>query len=460
MDQNSLLQKLLSYTSEEFLPMHMPGHKRCDGFPYLAPLPYKYDITEIDGFDDLNSPEGIFKESEELAAKLWGSDECIFSINGSSGGILAAIRGTLKKKRSKKILMSRGCHKSVYNGVELCRAEPIYLSSNVNPFGFYTEVSPREVERKLKEHPDTSLVIITSPTYEGVISDIREISRICHDAGVPLMVDEAHGAHLSLHGVFPDGAVKCGADVVVQSVHKTLPCLTQTAVVHLCGNLIDKDSIKHEMTVFQTTSPSYVLSASIDGAVRYLASDEGKKRLKVWYSSAVSAREQLKNLQNLSLYESERYDVSKFVLCGGGALLSDVLRREHKIELEMTSLSYVIAMTGAGDSPETLSRFVGSVLDVDKTFSYGQSYINQELLLPSRKMIPAEAAERSTEEIFLTEAHGKVSASYVYAYPPGVPIIVPGEICDEKLMRKVQTLNDSGISVRGIKNGKIKVIKE
>ncbi len=456
----SLLTKLASYAEEDYLPMHMPGHKRCDGFPYPAPLPFKFDITEIDGFDDLNHPDGIFLESQRLAASLWGSDECIYSVNGSSGAILAAVRGSLIGKMSKKVLMSRGCHKSVYHGVELCGAVPVYLSAEINPFGFYTEISPEEVKRKLSENPDTSLVIITSPTYEGVISDVREIARICHDAGVPLMVDEAHGAHLSLHGVFHEGAVSCGADIVVQSIHKTLPSLTQTALMHLSGELIDKVEIKRQMSIFQTTSPSYILSSSIDCAVRYLASEEGKKRMEDWHLSVTNARERLAELKNLKLFESPCYDVSKLVICGAGARLSEYLRHEHKIELEMSSLSYVIGMTGAGDDRTSLDRFVQGVFEADKIFTDVCPVAVQDLSIPRQITPPAEAVELECEEISLSDALRRISASYVYAYPPGIPMIVPGELCDESFISSVSTAAEKNVSLRGISNGKIKVIKE
>ncbi len=456
----SLLSKLAAYAEEDYLPMHMPGHKRCDGFPYPAPLPFKFDITEIDGFDDLNHPEGIFLESQHLAASLWGSDECVYSANGSSGAILAAIRGSLIGKRSKKVLMSRGCHKSVYHGVELNRAVPVYLSAKINPFGFYAEVSPEEVKLKLSENPDTALVIITSPTYEGVISDVREIARICHEVNVPLMVDEAHGAHLSLHGVFPEGALSCGADIVVQSIHKTLPSLTQTAVMHLNGELIDKDEIKRQMSIFQTTSPSYILSASIDCAVRYLSSEDGNNRLAEWHRNVMCARERLAELKNLALFESPRYDVSKFVICGAGAELSEYLRREHKIELEMSSLSYVIGMTGAGDGAESLDRFVQGMFAADKCFTCKPPKAPQSVSFPRQIITPSEAVECESEELLLSEAAGRVSASYVYAYPPGIPLVVPGELCDGFFAATAESLVRKNVSLRGINNGKIRVIKE
>ncbi|MBR4933171.1 MAG: aminotransferase class V-fold PLP-dependent enzyme, partial [Clostridia bacterium] len=219
----SILERLKKNSADGRLPMHMPGHKRNPQFEHLTPLGGTLDITEIDGFDDLNSPDGIFLESERLAASLWGSSECLYSVNGSSGAILAGVRAVVKD--GGRLLMARGCHKSVYHAAELTGASAVYFEAELTSYGFLSGISPDEVEKKLSEYPDTKLVIITSPTYEGVISDVRSIADVCHRYNVPLMVDEAHGAHLGLHGIFPDGAVKCGADIVVQSIHKTLPSL-------------------------------------------------------------------------------------------------------------------------------------------------------------------------------------------------------------------------------------------
>lgn len=214
------------------------------------------------------------------------------------------------------------------------------------------------------------------------------------------------------------------------------------------------------MGVFQTTSPSYILSASIDAAVRYLASDKGKLRLRKWYEAVRCARERLSHMTNLTLFQSECCDVSKLVICGAGVELSDHLRRKYKIELEMASLSYVIAMTGMGDNSETLDRFTRSLLAVDGILNEKASCPQLTLKVPRQVMIPTSAMELDSEYIPLCDASGRIAADYVYAYPPGVPMIIPGELCDSDLISSIEALKSGNVSIKGIKSGKIKVIKE
>ncbi len=446
----SILEKLLKNSRAGRVPMHMPGHKRNPSFAHLAPLGGSLDITEIEGFDDLNSPDGIFLESERLAASLWGSRECLYSVNGSSGAILAAIRGVLGN--GGRVLMARGCHKSVYHALELTRADAVYLDAKLTNYGFLSCVTPEEVEKKLSDNPDVGLVIITSPTYEGVISDVKSIASICHSRNIPLMVDEAHGAHLGLYGIFPDGAVKCGADIVVQSIHKTLPSLTQTALLHINGDLVNYHEIKRQMALFQTSSPSYILSASIDGAVRHLASADGEKCLREWHSSVTSVHERLEKLNVVKVFRGNcgktLLDPSKFVL-RGGTELADILRK-HNVEPEMVSKYYTVAMTGAGDTAESLDAFIKAVETADTEISLCGDIPTSSFHLPETKLKISDAVFLPCEFCEGFSAVGKISAGYVYAYPPGIPICVPGEIIDVTTVKEVLSLKNAGLDVRGI----------
>lgn len=438
----------------------MPGHKRNPSFAHLSPLGVELDITEIDGFDDLNSPSGIFLESERLAASLWGSDECLYSVNGSSGAILAGVRAIAGDGGS--ILMSRACHKSVYHAVELTRVTAVYLESHMTSFGFFASVTPAEVEKKLSDNPEVRLVIITSPTYEGVISDVKGIAEVCHRRGIPLMVDEAHGSHLGLYGIFPDGAVKCGADVVVQSIHKTLPSLTQTALLHVSGDLVDFNGIKRQMAIFQTSSPSYILSASIDGAVRFLSSVDGEKCLKEWHRAAVSTHERLGYLQNAKVFHREdgifNVDVSKFVI-RGGTELADLLRKNN-VEPEMVSKYYTVAMTGAGDTAESLEVFAKAVEEADAELALCDDIPARAFALPEAKLKISDAVFLPGEYCEDYAAVGKVSAGYVYAYPPGIPLCVPGEVIDEAAVTEALSLRSAGLDVRGMKGNAFRTAQD
>ena len=262
-----LRERLRTYGAGNAYPFHMPGHKRQKQQGSL--FPYDLDITEIDGFDNLHHAEGILEEAMERAAKLWGSRKSFFLVNGSSSGLLAGIRAVTK--RGDKVLMARGCHRAVYHAVELCGLHPVYMQAEwVEEMQISGSIQPETVEKHLQEHPDCKLVILTSPTYEGVVSDITEIAKVAHRYGAYLLVDEAHGAHLGFSKGFPDTSVHLGADVVVQSLHKTLPCPTQTAILHVCTEQVDVTEVGRQLSVFQTSSPSYVFMAEIDGCVSLL----------------------------------------------------------------------------------------------------------------------------------------------------------------------------------------------
>lgn len=461
----SLYEKLSEYCQDGNIPMHMPGHKRnTSDFPYLAALGGALDITEIDSFDDLNDPSGIFAESEHLAAELWGSDECSFSVNGSTGALLAAIRAALACRTARRVIVARNCHRSVYHALELCDARAEYIVPQQCTLGFAVSISPEQVAAALDGCPDAAAVVITSPTYEGVISDVRAIADICHAHGVPLIVDEAHGAHLSLGGAFPAGAVACGADIAVHSLHKTLPSLTQTAAVHVSGKLVSQRELRRQMAIFQTSSPSYLLSASIDGAVRYLACADAAERLCRWHSAADALRCRLAERGLAALPEKMHgvfaADASKLILTSAdsGTSLMQTLRR-HSVELEMASVRYAVAMTGLGDNVESFAALESAIADAvaDKSIclactAESSEHSSTSTHIPKCVMSASEAVTRSFEHVTLKLSVGRVSAGYVYAYPPGIPLLVPGELIDRTCIQLIDELSAVGASVRGMRS--------
>lgn len=237
-----LYKELEAYGKSDFYPFHMPGHKRNPEF-VDGVFPFERDITEISGFDNLHHPEGIIKEAQEAAACLYGTKKCLFSVNGSTAALQAAISACVQK--GGKILMARNCHKAVYHTLYLRDIQPVYIYPQSDPkLGINGGISPTRVERYLEENQDVEAVLITSPTYDGVVSDVKNIAHAAHKFGIPLIVDEAHGAHLRFSDYFPDSAVELGADIVVQSFHKTLPSMTQTAVLHVCSSRTDMEKIK------------------------------------------------------------------------------------------------------------------------------------------------------------------------------------------------------------------------
>ncbi|MBR6050823.1 MAG: aminotransferase class I/II-fold pyridoxal phosphate-dependent enzyme [Clostridia bacterium] len=432
------------------LPMHMPGHKRKTPAKYLKKLAADIDITEIDGFDDLHCPSGLIAEAEERAAALWGAQKSHILVGGSTVGILAGIYSFLDP--SDEVLVARNCHKSVYHAVEICGSTPRYIvPERDEKTGIYLSVDPEKVAAALDYFKKIKLVVITSPTYEGVISDIPAIADICHKRGVAMLVDEAHGAHLDLSDKFAGGAVKAGADVVVQSLHKTLPSLTQTAIAHV-GGFCDKDKFARALDVFETSSPSYLLMASADGCVDYIKNN-GKMFAK-WSAAIDSFRDGAKKLTHLSLFNGGTFasDKSKIVVTTAGTSISGFelmkkLREEYDIELEMASEKYAVAMTGMFDTKSTLGKLIRALTKIDKTLTAAEASDITSVDLPVYAITPKEAVILPCEAVFAGEAEGEISAEYVWAYPPGTPLIVPGEVIDGDAVAYAKRLLSLGANV-------------
>ena len=465
----NLQKELEKYYNENYLPMHMPGHKR--NIELLGEkLPYKIDITGITGFDDLHHAEGIIKNIEEKAKKIYGSKRSFILVNGSTCGILSGIRSVTKF--GDKVLVSRNSHKSVYNAIEINGLEPVYVLPEIGEDKIDRNISARKIEEKIKENKDIKLIIITSPTYEGVISNIKEIVEIAHKYNIPVLVDEAHGAHLKFMNI-ENEALNSGADIVIQSLHKTLPALTGTAILHMQGELVKEENIKRELSIFETSSPSYVLMSSIDNCLDLLEK-KGKELFKQYEENLKIFYKETKNLEKLKILgneikEKNYYDFGKIVIKTDntnitGKELFDILRKKYKIELEMTSINYVIAMTSICDTKENFTKLLNALKEIDRDLEKNeqkeQVEINIKLPKINTKILDAVNNENS-EYINYKNAKNMVSKEYIWVYPPGIPLITPGEIIDEKIIKKVEEFNKNKIEVRTTydKFPKINVIK-
>lgn len=457
MEYRALYDRLQDYSSRGMVSFHMPGHKGRG--LHASGLPWQLDITEIHGFDNLHAPEGVLEDAQDRAARLWGSEGAYFLVGGSTGGLLAGLYATVGP--GEKVLLARNCHKAVYHGVELLGLRPVYLEPPmVAETGLCGSISPAAVEAALERHPDIRLGIITSPTYEGVCSDIGAIRSVLHRAGVPLFVDEAHGAHFGLSGHFPAGAVAQGADLVVQSLHKTLPSLTQTAVLHRQGGRIAPERLQHALGVFQSSSPSYPLLAAMDGCVGLLEENgatllgQWRRRVDEWYAEVAG----LRHIKLLTGDQDPRHiyahDPSKLtILTGGTALtgteLMDRLRERYQIELEMALDSYAIAMTGLANTDEDMARLMAALTALDTACAPVAR--RQPVPLPQmgpQVLPPREALGQAGRQVALTDSVGEVSRAYLWAYPPGVPLLVPGVEVTSEVVGCIQTLTDRGVSVK------------
>lgn len=459
--ENNLYEKLKIYSAEDICPMHMPGHKRNTKI-LGKDIPYDIDITEINDFDNLHHAEGIIKNTAEKAEELFNSQNSFLLINGSTCGILAAIRCTVHY--GKEIIIARNSHKSVYNGCELNGLTVHYIYPPVDSqTGLSGSISAESVRKALKIHPNASAVLITSPTYEGVISDIRSISQTVHSFGIPLIVDNAHGAHQRFCSFTEGEPVECGADIVISSLHKTLPSLTQTALAHVNGNLINASDFAKQLAVFETSSPSYVLMASIDRCLNILK-EKGQILFQIYENNLSDFSEKTKSLKNLSVvchgkdslknHSFFAFDYGKIVICTNncsisGTELSQLMREKYKIELEMAYSFYAVAMTSICDSKENFNRLADALSEIDNTVLTCSNAVKHPTVpvLSQSSYSFATLPEKDTI-IKLSEAVGKISLDYVFAYPPGIPLVVPGEIIDRALINYVEVLVQFGVEVQ------------
>ena len=462
----SLYEKLKTYNRSDVYPFHMPGHKRN---PRSLPedFPVGMDITEITGFDDLHEAEGVILEAEENAAALYGSEKCKFLVGGSTSGILAAILGVTE--RGDTILMGRNCHKSVYSAVFLNDLHPLYLSpEDGEKLGIKAQISPADVENALKHNRAIKCVVIVSPSYEGITSDVKAIADCCHAYGVPLMVDAAHGAHLGMNPHFPESAVKSGADIVVMSLHKTLPALTGTALLHMQGNRISCKKILKSLARVMTSSPSYVFMANMDYLVRDLRKNGEayfaayKNHLEAFYART--------KLEKLSFLRGEHVDPGKITILTQGTSLTgkalhSILRDRFQLELEMASPTFAIAMTSYADTWEGFLRLSEALIRIDGEIEKRDNtdviyYLPEPKAVLSLREAEEKAEDMGTDQVALQAAEGEVSAVFAYIYPPGTPILAPGEVITRDVIDVVKSCENSLLRVLGTQDGKIEVLRK
>lgn len=474
--KKSLFESLREYGESDYYPFHMPGHKRN---PASGPLHsfYQYDITEIDGFDNLHQPEGIIKAAQERAAQLYHSEETYFLVNGSTVGILSAISAI--SGRGKKLIVARNCHKAVYHAAFLNRLEMEYIYPNmITDYELADGISKSQVEEKLKEIEDKENIagiILTSPTYDGIVSDVSGIVDLAHHYHIPVIVDQAHGAHFGFHSSFPKHAVKEGADLVIHSVHKTLPAPTQTALLHRNGTLVDGEILRKYLRIYQSSSPSYLLMAGIDSCIELLEK-EGKKRLDELLTFRTDFMKETNGLKYIhifpsmletgaykdSVWESEKEEPGRLVISVYGSGLTgqqlyDRLRQDYHIQMEMYGADYVVAILSIMDQREGLERLSKALIEIDEGLAREEQRhdvtvkkVSTCFLRPEHVLDMSETFVASYKSIVLTKAEGQIASDFVNLYPPGIPLLVPGERIDTAMIHLIEQYLKNGYTLQGI----------
>ncbi|MDD6038111.1 MAG: aminotransferase class I/II-fold pyridoxal phosphate-dependent enzyme [bacterium] len=463
----TLEQRLAMYDREEIYPFHMPGHKRKTE---LLADAYHLDITEIDGFDNLHHASGILSDMQNEMAGLRGTKRTYFLINGSTSGILSAISAMLHP--GEHLLMARNSHKAAYHAVQLRKLTVSYVYPVITKWDLQGAISAETVKEAFvrneqEKKAPIQAVYLTSPTYDGVVSDIEAIAKIVHDYGKVLIVDEAHGAHFGFHEAFPQSAIQQGADVVIQSVHKTLPSFTQTALLHICSDRVDVKRVEEFLGIYQSSSPSYVLMAGMSRLAPFLT-NEGALRFRMLSDQLQLFYEKAKCLKHLHVLQEEDFssdecfqkDSSKILIstrrCNiDGKELYERLLKDYKLQLEMYSGEYAVALCSLMDTEDGFERLLQALLEIDDTLEWketadsfvGSCYIPREYVCEI-----AKAAEAKKESVLLEKAVGAVSGEYVYLYPPGIPLLTPGERIDEAFVRSATELKQRGMQLEGMRD--------
>lgn len=464
-----LLTGLLNYNAEENALFCMPGNKGGKGFlrddigekffRYLSTL----DITEVGNLDNLHSPEGIIKESEELLSKLYKSYKSYFLVNGSTSGNLAAIFTLLNE--GEKIIVERNCHRSILNGIILRKLKPIYIKNKYHEkLATPLSLDKEDFLCKLKENLDAKAILLTYPNYYGVCTELQEIIKEAHKSGIKVIVDSAHGAHFGINENLPKSAVQLGADIVICSAHKTLPALTQGSFLH-ANEDVDIDKLKFYISAFTTTSPSYLIMASLDYS-RYYLEKYGEED----YQQLINTCRKYSQIINKDTYfhvltqedlQCEALDESKMVITlpegySGHKLLNYL--KDNKIQCEMSDDSSVVLILSSFNEENQLQRLYNLLKECDmktlkdNTNSFTFNSIGEMIFTPY------EASEKRKQLINYNKSLNKVCGKAIVPYPPGVPVVMPGEKIDIKIIDIIEKCIQNNVTILGVENELIEVI--
>ncbi|WFD10429.1 aminotransferase class I/II-fold pyridoxal phosphate-dependent enzyme [Tepidibacter hydrothermalis] len=468
MNNTPIINKLNDMKNSEIISFHVPGHKNGKIFDRLGYSDFKknivnIDTTEIPGTDNLHSPEEIIKESQEIAAKVFKSDHTFFLVNGTTCGIQAAIMSVCSLKD--KIIVNRDCHQSVINTCILGDIEPVYVNPHIDKSsGISLGVSLRDIEMLIEEDEDIKAVLITSPTYYGINTDIKSISEYLHKKNKILIVDEAHGSHIGLSERLGVSAIQQGADISIQSTHKTLPCFTQASMLHVNSNKIDINRLKSFLRIVQSSSPSYIMMSSIEMAVE-IYKYHGKELMKELISNIDRTKDYINNLKNIYLYDYKGNDITKMYIITknlnrSGYEIEDILRKKYNIQVELSNPYGVLLICSIGNDNYDFEKLIQALEYIDNEIG------DEDLLeidypnhIPQKALNPREAFYSNKKRIPIKEGIGKICAEYIIPYPPGISLLSPGEIITEEIIDYIQKCKRIGMNITGIEDQNLDFIK-
>jgi len=474
-----LFTALKKHAEKNPIQFHIPGHKKGIGMDpefreFIGENALSIDLINIGPLDDLHLPKGIIKQSQELAAKAFGADYTFFSVQGTSGAIMAMIMSVCGP--GDKILVPRNVHKSIMSAIVLSGAIPIFIHPEVDSyFGISHGITPDSIERALALHPDTRAVLVINPTYYGISGDLRKIVNIAHSRNIPVLVDEAHGAHIHFHKELPLSAMEAGADIAATSVHKLGGSLTQSSILNLRGNLISSKRVQSVLSMLTTTSTSYLLLASLDVARKSLAT-VGQALLEDTIQKAETTRSKINEIDHLYCMGREILESTAAVALDPTKLLISVkelgitgfkaekwLRNRFNIEVELSDLYNILCIVTTGDSEENLLTLVHALTELSEEYkNQTDENVDSSVLLPeipSLALTPRDAFYSETEVIPFDQSTGRIIAEFVMVYPPGIPIFIPGEIITDENLLYTRKNIEAGLPVQGAEDDQLKTIR-
>lgn len=477
-EKTPLFDALKEYVNNNTLPLHVPGHKNGQGIEenfknFISENPFKIDVTVFKSVDSLHHPSSVIKEAQELAADAYNADYSFFVIHGTSGAIQAMIMATVKP--GDKILVPRNVHKSVNSGIILSGACPVYMQPEINKdLGIAQGISRNTVRKALEENPDAKAVLIINPTYYGVSTDLKEIVEIVHSYNIPIMVDEAHGPHLAFSNKLPLSALDAGADICAQSTHKIIGALTQGSLLHLKSKYISKHRVQQVLNLLHTTSPSYILLASLDCARKQIAL-EGENLLNYAIDLCTYTRNEINKIPGFYSFGEEilngdsaySFDPTKITIsCRElgitGYELERILAEKYCIQMELADFYNVLAVGSFGDTKEGMDRLINALKEISNEY-YRKKDIIPSFLdipeIPQKILSPRKAFYAENECIKLKDSIGKISCELLLAYPPGIPVLCPGELITKEVIDYVMDLKKANLYVQGTEDPTTTYIK-
>ncbi len=476
-----LFEALRDYLGKDMAPFHTPGHKQGVGIDpefleLLGRNVFAIDLTELPEVDNLHDPDGVIREAQELAAEAYGADHTFFLCNGSTSGNDTMILSVCDP--GDKVIIPRNAHKSILGGIILSGAVPVYVQPSWDvDYGIAHGISPESVEAALIANPDAKAVVLVNPNYYGGVVDIQTIARITHAHGKPLLVDEAHGPHFNFHPDLPISALAAGADLVVQSTHKIISGMTQASMLHVREGHVDVRRVRNVLQLLQSTSPSYVLLASLDVARRQMAL-HGEEMLGRTLAMAQAARTALNAIPGIACFGREicglpglfDMDATKLTIRFSGIGMAgfdaiDALNERFGIQSEMATLYNVLEIVTIGNTQRDLDRLVEAVgiLAAEanaKGIQASDAFSNPPLpWLPEAALSPRDAFFAPVKRIPFSESVGEICAEIISPYPPGIPILAPGELITQDHVDYLRLIHQYGAFINGPEDTKLATIK-